>query len=262
LLPENFFIQISDTHLFEDPQATLWDVAPEPMLDRALEALDETVQQAAFVLVTGDCSADGSPASYRRLADKLSRLKVPVHYMPGNHDDPAVMSTVLLGRDLKAGEKLSQTFEACGWRFVLLDSSLRGEESGELGPSQLTWLRETLAAAKAVPTIVCVHHNPLPVGSAWLDPMMIADADGFLEILDASPQVRAVLFGHVHQVFEEQRDGTHYLSAPSTFFQFKPKSRDFERDDRQPGVRLIGLDAQAMTTTVLRLGERLRTFRA
>jgi len=259
VLPEKFFIQISDTHLFEDPQARLWDVAPDPMLDRALHALGEIVQRAAFVLVTGDCSADGSPASYRRLAQKLSALNVPVHYMPGNHDDAATMSRVLLARDLKAGEKLSQTFEACGWRFILLDSSIRGQESGGLGASQRAWLRESLAAAKGVPTIVCVHHNPLPVGSAWLDPMMIADADGLLEILDASPHVRAVLFGHVHQVFEEQRDGTHYLSAPSTFFQFKPNSQDFERDDRQPGVRLIGLDAQAMTTTVWRLGERLRT---
>lgn len=257
LVREPFFVQISDTHLFDDPRRKLWDVAPDPLLDRALESLSALDTRPAFVLVTGDCSADGSPDSYRRLAQKVARLGVPVHYIPGNHDDRELLAKILVGRPLAGQQKLTQTFDAFGWRFVLLDSSVPGEDVGALGDAQRAWLRTTLAAAPNVPTIVVVHHNPLPVGSEWLDPMMIADSNALHAILDTSAQVRAVLFGHVHQVFEMQRNGAQYLSAPSTFFQFKPNSKHFGRDTRPAGARIVRLNGDRLRSVVMRFGEPL-----
>jgi len=257
LVREPFFVQLSDTHLFKDPRRKLWDVAPDPLLDRALESLRELDHRPAFVLVTGDCSSDGSPDSYQRLAEKVAQLGVPVYYIPGNHDDAALMSELLLGRDLPKHHKLTQSFEAFGWRFILLDSSVPGEDTGALGDEQRAWLRTTLAAQPNTPTIVVVHHNPLPVGSAWLDPMMIADANALNAILDTSAQVRAVLFGHVHQVFETQRNGAEYLSAPSTFFQFKPKSAHFGRDLKPGGARIVRLNGDRLRSAVMRFGEPL-----
>jgi 3',5'-cyclic-AMP phosphodiesterase len=253
---EPFFVQISDTHLFSDPSTRLWDVAPDPMLDRALEEL-QTLGNPSFILVTGDCSSDGSIDSYQRLERKLDRFGVPVYYLPGNHDDPAVMARLYLGRELPANAKLTQTFDALGWRFVLLDSSVKGEDGGELGDAQRAWLRATLAAQPQTHTIVVVHHNPMPVGSAWLDPMMIADANALNAIIETSSQVRAVLFGHVHQVFESRLNGAQYLSAPSTFFQFKPNAARFGQDDRPPGVRVVRLGNDVLRTAVYRFGERL-----
>ena len=52
MVREPFFIQISDTHLFEDPAAKLWGVAPEAMLDRAIEELGKLEGRPAFVIVT------------------------------------------------------------------------------------------------------------------------------------------------------------------------------------------------------------------
>lgn len=257
LVREPFFVQISDTHLFADPAAKLWDVAPDPMLDRALDALGELNKRPSFALITGDCSSDGSVDSYRRLAQKLERLETPLYYIPGNHDDADIMAKLLLGRALELRQKLTQSFEAYGWRFILLDSSVPGEDGGDLGDAQRAWLRTTLAAHPHTPTIVVVHHNPLPVGSAWLDPMMIADANALHAILDTSTQVRAVLFGHVHQVFEAERNGAQYLSAPSTFFQFKPRSVNFGRDERPAGVRIVALNGDRFRSAVLRVGEPL-----
>lgn len=256
LVREPFFVQISDTHLFSDPSAKLWDVAPEAMLDRALEELPK-LGKPSFILMTGDCSSDGSRNSYQRLQQKLARFEVPVYYLPGNHDDPATMAKLYLGKDLPPREKLTQTFEALGWRFVLLDSSVPGEDGGELGDAQRAWLRSTLAAHPSTQTIVVVHHNPMPVGSAWLDTMTIADANALAAILETSSQVRAVLFGHIHQVFETRRNGAQYLSAPSTFFQFKPHSDRFGKDDRPPGVRVIRLNGDSVRSAVYRFGEPL-----
>lgn len=256
LVREPFFVQISDTHLFCDPNARLWDVAPDAMLDRALEEV-ETLGKPAFILVTGDCSGDGSAESYERLAAKMRRLGAPAYYVPGNHDDSGTMARVLLGKELGARQKLTQTFDAFGWRFILLDSAVPGEDGGELGDSQRAWLRATLAAQPQTRTIVVVHHNPMPVGSLWLDSMTLADGNALNAIVDTSSQVRAVLFGHVHQVFESRSNGTQYLSAPSTFFQFKPNSQLFGKDDRPGGARVVRLNGDTLRTAVLRFGERL-----
>src|SRR5476649_881805 len=78
-----YFIQLSDTHLFADPGARLWNVAPDPRLDAVIDALISTSPDPEFVIVTGDCSADGSPESYRRLREKIATLSDNVYYLPG-----------------------------------------------------------------------------------------------------------------------------------------------------------------------------------
>jgi len=252
-----YVVQVSDTHLFEDPDERLWGVAPEQLLDRTVDALCAAAPEPTLLLVTGDCSADGSEASYRRLGAKLGRLNAPAYYLPGNHDDAALMAKMLMDRTIDK-EKLCYTVDALGWRFVMLDSSVRGEDSGCIGNAQREWLRKALAEAATLPVVVAVHHNPLPVGSEWLDTMTISDGAALLAILDTAPQVKAVLFGHVHQEFEEYRDGTLYASVPSTFFQFKPRSKDFGRDDsRGPGARILRLTGDRVQTAVLRLGQPL-----
>lgn len=250
-----YVIQISDTHLFEDPNARLWKVAPEEHLDRVVESLSASAPEPELLLVTGDCSADGSVASYERLGKKLARFNAPAYYLPGNHDDASLMATMLMGRTLDK-EKLCFTVDALGWRFVLLDSSVRGEDAGCIGNAQREWLRNTLSSSTTTPVIVAMHHNPLPVGSIWLDTMTISDGAALLAILDTAPQVKAVLFGHVHQEFEEYREGTLYASLPSTFFQFKPRSKEFGRDgSRADGARLLRFNAGKLQTAVLRVGD-------
>ncbi|HLN46661.1 MAG TPA: phosphodiesterase [Magnetospirillaceae bacterium] len=254
-VPSPYFIQVSDTHLFEDAATKLWDVAPDQALDAAIDALSKLDGTPSFILVTGDCSADGTEASYLRLAGKLQRLGAPVYYLPGNHDDAGRMARLLAGRSIASGDKLVQDFEAQGWRFLLLDSSVPGQDWGALGSQQIEWLRAALAQEPSTPTMVVVHHNPVPVGSAWLDTMTIADADELLPVLDAAPQVRAVLYGHVHQELTEQRGGAKYMSAPSTFFQFKPKAQTFDADSAPNGARIVHLEPDGFSTAVLRFGQ-------
>jgi len=256
-VPAPYFVQISDTHLFADAGAKLWDVAPDQALDEAVDALTKLDPKPIFLLITGDCSADGSEASYQRLATKLARLGTQAYYLPGNHDDPARMAKLLASRTIGPGDKFTQDFEAAGWRFILLDSSVPGQDWGALGKDQVEWLRSALATKSSTPTMVIVHHNPVPVGSSWLDTMTIADADELLKALDAAPQVRAVLYGHVHQEVDTVRGQTKYLSVPSTFYQFKPRAATFGPDEKPAGARIVHLDAVGFSTAILRFGEAL-----
>jgi Icc protein len=249
-----YFIQISDTHLFADPGARLWNVAPEPHLDAVVERLREIAPDPEFVIVTGDCSADGTPASYERLHEKIARLSSKAYYLPGNHDDAPFMARLLADRTLVQFEKFTQTFDACGWRFILLDSSVAGEDGGCIGNEQREWLRAQVARDSQMPTVVAMHHNPLPVGSEWLDTMTISDAPALLAILDTSPNVKLVLFGHVHQEFEERRGQTVYASVPSTFFQFKPHAKQFGSDEmRADGARVVMIGDDALSGRVVRV---------
>ncbi|HKW45131.1 MAG TPA: phosphodiesterase [Candidatus Eremiobacteraceae bacterium] len=248
-----YFIQISDSHLFADPAERLWEVAPDPHLDAIVDTLSVVAPEPEFVIVTGDCSADGSPESYRRLREKVARLSDTAYYLPGNHDDAPYMARYLAGRTIGRFEKFTQVFDSCGWRFILLDSSVAGEDVGSIGNEQREWLRARLAADPKMPTIVAVHHNPLPVGSRWLDTMTISDAPALLAVLDTAPQVKLVIFGHVHQEFEARREGTVYASAPSTFFQFKPRATSFGRDERAPGARIVRLGDERVAGKIVRV---------
>jgi Icc protein len=249
-----YFIQISDTHLFADPAAKLWDVAPDPQLDIVIDTLAATAPEPEFVIVTGDCSADGSPESYRRLREKIARLTATAYYLPGNHDDAPYMARFLADRTLARFEKFTQAFDASGWRFILLDSSVAGEDGGSIGNDQREWLRARLARDPKMPTVVAMHHNPLPVGSRWLDTMTISDAPALLAVLDTAPHVKLVLFGHVHQEFEVRRGATSYVSAPSTFFQFKPHAAEFGQDEaRAPGARIVRLGEATTAGTIVRV---------
>ena len=97
--------------------------------------------------------------------------------------------------------------------------------------------------------LVCLHHHPVRMRSSWLDKVGLENADQFFEILDRHKNVRAVLWGHVHQTHESERNGVQMLSAPSTCAQFLPLSDLFAIDRRPPGYRWLELKPDGSIAT-------------
>jgi Icc protein len=79
------------------------------------------------------------------------------------------------------------------------------------------------------------------VGSPWLDEIRLNNAEDLFAILDHQPQVRGLVFGHIHQAFSAERKGVALLGAPSTCIQFLPGSQDFALDAATPGFRWLEL---------------------
>lgn len=239
-------LQISDTHLHAAADSRMRGVTTYSTFLAVLEHARRDRRWPADVIVaTGDIVQDESRAGYERFRESLEPLGVPVLSIPGNHDDPKLMTEILNGGSFQVGGELRRG----PWSLILLSTFLAGEDAGGLGTARLTGLRKALAAHANQHVLVCMHHHPLPMGSTWLDGVALRDAQEFWRAIDESPQVRAVVCGHVHQAAERQRNNVRFLSTPSTCAQFLPGSEFFALDDRPPGLRWLELNADGTIDT-------------
>jgi Icc protein len=241
-------VQVTDTHLFADPDERLLGVSTERTLAGVLEQIRSDGARPDAVLATGDLSQDGSPEAYRRGGAELGSLGAPVYWLPGNHDRPGVMKEHFVGGRIRA----ERGFRARGWQIVLLNSVVVGEVGGHLGDDELERLEGSLRAHPAQHALVCLHHHPVAMDTVWLDGVGLGNADAFFGVLDRYPQVRGVLWGHVHQAYDRVRRGVRLMATPSTCFQFLRGSREFALDASPPAYRWLELAADGGISTQVR----------
>lgn len=140
------------------------------------------------LLLTGDLSQDETPESYDHLVDLLAPLEIPAYWLPGNHDSLSRMQACLQSQPFR-GEK---GFLAGGWQILLLNSAIPGLVAGELA-AELTWLEAQLKNHSEQPTLITLHHPPLPVGSAWMDAIALQNSAQFLALVDRPGQASSWL---------------------------------------------------------------------
>lgn len=229
-------IQITDLHLKAKPGSRLWGADVDAGLNAVLAHIRARNPAPDLILATGDLVGD-EPDAYGRLRRILEPLGVPVYCLPGNHDFPAVMGQMLRGGSLRWERHLI----AGNWQLVLLDSSFPGTPVGHLARRELAVLDTALAVHPDLHTLVCLHHNPLPVGTSWLDTMTVVNGEALFAVLERYPQVRAVVWGHIHAEFAGQRSAIRLFAAPATSVQFKPNTPEPQVDELPPGYRWFEL---------------------
>ena len=237
-------IQFTDPHLFGDVAGTLRGINSHETLERTLADASGHIAMADAILVTGDLVQDdaGGYAHFRRL---FARFGKPVLCLPGNHDLVPEMRAALTG----APFELDGPADIGAWRIVLLDSVVPNQAGGRISIEMLTKLDEELGMARQRHALVCLHHHPVAMGSRWLDTVGLANANEFWSVIDSHPQVKAVIWGHVHQNFESSRRGVRLLATPSTCAQFQPRSDQFVIDDQPPAYRLLTLHSNGAIDT-------------
>ena len=231
-------VQVSDSHLFSDTEGKLLGLNTQFSLEKVLDLVRSEQPAMDLILATGDLSQDASFNAYVRLNEALSSFDVPIYWIEGNHDKPAPMLKALVDQRDRIGPC---SVEVRNWTIVMLDSTIPGEVPGELFDDDLAYLDRALAEAKGDHIMVCLHHHPVPMGCKWLDTQVVASADAFFDVIDRYPKVRVIIWGHVHQEYEGERNGVKMYSVPSTCVQFKPKSDDFAVDKSPPGYRWFDL---------------------
>ena len=214
---------LSDLHLARGPLA----VPPAAALADALARALALEPRPDCLVITGDLADTGHPDEYAALRDILRKCPVPVHLLPGNHDDPGALiarfgDTPFLGN----GVSPSYTVEYPEATLVVASSWVEGSPAGLLGPDQLGWIDRALGARPAVAAFVCLHHPPVPVGIPFLDGMILDDAAALADVLRGHPHVVRVLAGHVHRDASALFAGTLMTTAPSTFRQAALRMHD------------------------------------
>jgi len=237
-------VQVTDCHVSADPHAEYRGFDPRASLESLVEPLRAWAPD--LVLATGDLSEDASDASYAWLAETLSGLRAPILAIPGNHDDPAVMRPHFPDTAVNAPLVLEQD----GWQLVLLNSATPDAVPGRFDERQLALLDHALADS-AYPKLVALHHQPLAVGSPWIDQYPLLDPGAFWSVLDRHPAVKLVIWGHVHQAVSLKRGGIMALGSPSTVCNSLPDAEVFTPDPGGPACRWLKLMADGGVETGL-----------
>ncbi len=241
-------IQISDCHLPADPQASYRGQNADANLKAVMAQARRW--RPDLLLVTGDLSEDAGEASYRRLAGLLGTAAVPILALPGNHDEPQVMRRYFSQGPWDGLD----TVDFGAWRLILVDSKKTGAVAGSIRDSTLEGLRRILKANPRQHKLVALHHQPLPVGAAWIDRFRLEAPEQLFSVLDEDQGVRSVVWGHIHHAFEAERNGVRLLGAPSSVANSLPATARFELDERGPACRWLELTGQGKVETGVLLG--------
>ena len=219
-------IHITDTHLFADESGQIYGYATEPGFRAVLERVRQSVRRPDLIIASGDLVHDESLEGYRKWRNALAGFKVPVLGIPGNHDNATVM------QDVMAAEPVCfrSSHELGNWRFLLCNTQVPGQVKGRIGAAQLAMIDHALQAEPEANFVIVLHHHPVPVGCRWLDEIGVEDGVAFCELISHHAAVKAVVWGHVHQPWDEQRGAARFLATPSTCIQFLPRSDTFALD--------------------------------
>ena len=230
-------LQFTDPHLTGSPDMRVRGVATAATLARCVAHAKRRHPRPDAVLLTGDLVHD-DPRGYAELRERFADSGAPVHCLPGNHDDPREVAGGLDGAPFV--HDFARRYG--DWVIVMLDSTIAGEHGGRLDAGELARLDAALAAQPGAHALVCLHHHPVPHGSAWLDELMLGNADEFFEVLARHAGVRGLAWGHTHQPFEGMHGRIRLMGTPSTCMQFTQNAAEFEVDDRPPAYRWIELE--------------------
>lgn len=250
-------VQISDLHVFSDKNQSLLGVKTQESLRAVIDLLKADKTSPDMILLTGDLSQDETKEAYLTVAEMVSEIPAPIYWVPGNHDDPKMMSHVYPSANISNLKHIVLEH----WHLILLDSKKPNAVEGLLDETQLRFMQHCLDMYPEHHAIVVFHHHPIPVGCEWLDRLGLTNADEMWKILSHYPRAKHILFGHVHQQHEGEKNGVKYFSVPSTCIQFKRQSNQFGLEKLTPAYRWVDLYPDGtLKTGICRVEEYVGIF--
>ena len=151
----------------------------------------------------------------KRISQELDKIKLPKHYVLGNH-----CVDTLTKKEFLAGvgqAKSYYSFDKGGIHFVVLDACFRSDgvpyqrknfewTDPNIEKREVEWLKQDLASTDKK-TVVFVHQR-LDVEGAY----GIKNADGVRKVLEDSGKVLAVFQGHSHENEHQLIGDIHYCT--------------------------------------------------
>ncbi|MET7772951.1 metallophosphoesterase [Nocardia sp. NPDC005366] len=200
--------QVSDTHFDLGARNT-------ERVERVMRFLTGLRHRPDAILLTGDITDSGKAEQYSD-ARAAFHTDIPVHAIPGNHDDRANFRTAFLGLPA-SDEPFNQVHRIGRSTVVLLDSSVPGEAAGRLSDETYAWLRDTLDDAAADgPILLALHHPPAHLFSPVVDEISLVDPGPLAALVAGDERIVGILTGHAHTSAATTFAGRPLLVGPST----------------------------------------------
>ena len=235
-------IQISDTHLMNQEDLEFVHMNPEHSFHSVIRQIQQQYPDTDAIVHTGDLAQVPVEETYSRYLAFMQTLGIPFYQIPGNHDDIDIFP-------FYQHKNQAQAIHFGRWSFVLLNSAVHDRIDGWIEQEQLQQLDILLAKLQQQFVIVACHHHPFEMQSKWIDQHKLKNTQNLTDILAKYSNVKAVIFGHVHQDSCTEWQHIQFFSTPSTCVQFKPLSEDFALDDQAPGFRVLHLKANGELET-------------
>ncbi|MBC7330212.1 PQQ-binding-like beta-propeller repeat protein [bacterium] len=191
------FIHITDTHI--------GTANGLKNLNSFIQLVQNFPEKPDFVIHTGDVTEFGSEEEFKAYSQAIKSLNVPFYHTLGNHDVRWNGAGWLIGEKYLPNYKRNYTFTNEGITFIALDSSFPFSQYGLMDPSQLAWLKNTLAKIPSEQPIIIFFHHPIMPSRNFL-----IGKDALLEVLRPY-NVVLILTGHGHSNQTWQVDGINFI---------------------------------------------------
>ena len=196
-----YFVQITDTHWPEDANFV--------RTRKIVNAVNKLPMKIEFVVLTGDITMEKTDDTY--IVDKgkaiLGRLKMPVYYVPGNHDIYADKSSDTKKLYEQAFGEINQQAEYQGVVFLFVDTlPFADTDFNSRSSAAFEWIESHLKKAQNKPVVIFLHIPSVldfynnKFHESWPEDKQ----DRWIKLLNKY-RVKAVIAGHFH------RDEHHWL---------------------------------------------------
>lgn len=240
--------QISDTHLFGNKKALHCGANVYQNLINVLSHI-KSIEQPDFIVFTGDLTQDHSDASYHLFVGIIQQhnIQIPVHFIPGNHDDAQQLEHYLVGAPFDSSRIISNNF----WQLLLINSK-SDTPSGYVPDETLQWINEHIEPNKQ--QLIMMHHHPIDVGY-FIDKHGLKNKEAFWANINHHASIQALACGHVHNDLTLLPKDTGYslpvFTCPATSLQFNQAENTSVCNGQGAGYRVFELfdDKKLITRT-------------
>jgi 3',5'-cyclic AMP phosphodiesterase CpdA len=248
-------VQITDLHISRAarPQNQARNAA---RLRTVLKAIAALKPRPVAILATGDLVDEGLAEEYAALKDIMAESAIPVHFGIGNHDSRAGFQAAF--PHVPADENgFVQYAVTIGGLRVLMCDTVEGKDRGGFCDKRAAWLAAQLDAAPDEPTLLALHHPPVPSGIPWMDEA--ADAPWLKRlaaVIEGRRQIKGLISGHMHRAYGGVFAGHPVSVSWATSVQLALDLRPIDRNvpdhreivvDSPPGFTLLRWDQERLT---------------
>lgn len=223
-------IQISDTHLFTNDELEIFGIKSNKKFQDIIDKiLIEDIADTDMIFLTGDISQDQTKQSYQKAIYSLTKLDIPIYWIPGNHDNVHQMESVF-----KNDKNFIRTnnLKFLKWHFIFINTKIDGADEGYLSTFELQMLKNEMSVLPDNRKIAIVmHHHPAEVGTPLIDNYILKNRNEFWDVITGT-KVELIICGHVHGDYKFKYNDIMIESAPATCLQWQQGTNDLKIDSR------------------------------